>query len=69
LVRPDLVVPMGKDVQRAIQLVFVGDAPLIELFFERAKQSFDPAVLPRSVSRSEARLSARTGEPSELCPR
>jgi hypothetical protein len=38
---------MRKSAQCIIQLITVGNAPLIELLFERAKQPLDPAVLPR----------------------
>lgn len=46
--RANVVVPISKYVEIAVQLREVWYLPLVELVFQRAKQSLDPAVLPRA---------------------
>jgi len=46
LVRSDMVVPIAECAEVAVELRDVWHLPLVELFFERAKQAFDSAVLP-----------------------
>ncbi len=46
LMGSDLIVPELEFSKSALQVAEVGDFQLIELFFQGAKQAFNPSVLP-----------------------
>ena len=49
LMGPDVVVEGSEFIKRALQCTAAGDDQLPEQWFERAKQTLDPAVLPRRM--------------------